>query len=252
MTAQPGDRAAAAARTDPAGAARAARAARGERAAACAALAAGALAALGASSRTWLSITAARPAPLPPVRLAISGRSLSPAAGGLALALLAGALAVLATSGRARQALGAALAALSAALIAVAASAATGVSDEAARRLLGERFSGIGLAGPYPVQARAHPGWSWLCAGGAALCLLGAAAVLVRGGRWAAMAARYGRAEPAQPGAGARRGADGADGAAAADGPAPAGDSRAGAAGSGAADLALWTALDRGDDPTGN
>lgn len=222
--------------------------ARRELAGACAALALGAGAALGALGRTWVAITATRAAPLPPVHVDVTGRSLSPAAGGLALVLLVGAVAVLATSGRARQALGGVLALLSAALVWVAASDATGVSDQQARRVLEERFSGIGLGAGYPVQVHGHPAWSWLCVAAGALCLLGAAAVALRGGRWKAMAARYDR--PAAPTAPDGDGAGGGDADRRPTGPGGAqgdeGERDQGAA----TDLALWNALDRGDDPT--
>lgn len=231
---------------------RAATAARRELGAACAALALGSVTALGALSRTWVEITAPRSAPLPPVHLAVSGRSLSPAAGGLALVLLAGAAAVLATSGRARQALGGVLGLLSAALILVAAADATGVSDAQARRTLDARFSGIGLSGTYPVQVTNHVGWSWLCVVGGVLCLLGSIAVLVRGGRWRAMSARYDRPASSADAAAAAAAPD--EGEPAPGEPAPGEPARRDPASdedaAAAADLALWNALDRGDDPT--
>lgn len=233
----------------PAPPARPSSSARRELAVACGALAIGAGAALGALSRTWVEITAARAAPLPAVHVSVTGRSLSPAAGALALVLLAGAVAVLATAGRARQALGAVLGLLSVALIWVAVSDATGVSDAQARRVLDDRFSGIGLAGSFPVEVSSHVAWSWLCAAGGVLCLAGSIAVLARGGRWRAMAARYDR--PAAPDAGAANDSAGPGGAsrdAAGGADAPRDD----ASGDHAAvtDLSLWNALDRGDDPT--
>ena len=198
----------------------------------------GAAGVLGAVSRTWVAVRALRDPPLPPLSLQVGGRSLSPAVAGLGLVLLAGAVAILATGGRLRQVLGAVLAAAGAGVAAVSVRDALGVSDARARELVLGKASGIGLAGDFPVQVHQQPLWPWLAAAGGTLCALAGLAVVLRGARWRSMGARYEApgATGSGPAGGRRPATD--------DGPEGAADRRA------AEDLALWNALDRGDDPT--
>jgi uncharacterized membrane protein (TIGR02234 family) len=205
--------------------------ARRELGAAFLALALGSAAMLGCVTRTWVHLSAARTPPLAPVSVGVGGRSLTPLIGGLALVLLAGSLAVLATSGRLRQLLGALLAVLSALAIVWSLRDLGDVSAGRARGLIGDRTSGIGLAGDFAVRSTTHPVWPALCALAALVCLLASGIVALRGGRWSAMAARYDAPNGAAP-------------AAAPDSKLDASDRRA------VEDLALWNALDRGDDPT--
>ena len=199
-----------------------------ERGAVCGALVLAAAALLGTLTQPWARVAAPRQAPLGDIAESLGGRSLAPALGGAGLVVLAGAVAVLATSGWARRAVGALLVAAGAGAAVLALRLVGGPGDGRARELIADRTSGVGLGESFPVQVSAHPAWPIAAAAlGLLIAALGAA-VAVRGPGWSGLAARYdGPRAPA---------------AAAAGPPAPDGPS---------SDLALWTALDRGDDPTG-
>ncbi|MCW2602504.1 MAG: hypothetical protein JWN61_639 [Pseudonocardiales bacterium] len=168
----------------------------------------------------------ARGAPLPDLLETIGGRTVAPALGGAALVALAGAVAVLATAGWARRVVGALLAITGLAAAFAAARLIAGPTDGRARELIADRTSGVGIGGDFAVDVSAHTAWPVAAAALGLVIALAGLMVAVRGPGWSAMSARYeapagGGAAPAQP---------------AESGP--------------QSDLALWTALDRGDDPT--
>ncbi|MEU4579377.1 Trp biosynthesis-associated membrane protein [Nonomuraea sp. NPDC023979] len=171
----------------------------------------GCLLVLLAASRPWAA--GVREAGAAAELVAPTGGDLGPALTPLALAGLAGVVAVLATKGAGRRLMGAllALCGLAAGAATWAATGADGVVDWLRERNV--------LAGTAGLTWDDVVVWPVLCGLGAALVLAGGLAVVVRGGRWAGMSARYER----DPGR-APRAADG--------------------------DRALWDALDRGDDPT--
>jgi hypothetical protein len=177
-----------------------------------AAVVVGAVLVVFVASRVWLVDIQARPAPLPPVEIRRTGASLVPALPALALVALAGAGGLLATRGRARLVVGGLL------LLAA----------------VGE----IALLAGHVGQS----GWVVLGLVGAVLCAAGAAATLWRGRTWPAMGSRYERAGAGEETAPAE-GTDG-DG-----GPSAAGQSKGDVAQS-KGDVAMWDAIDRGEDPT--
>lgn len=210
---------------------RAAGRARRERAVVCGALVLGAGALLGVLTQPWAEVAVVRAAPLPNLHETIDGRSLAPALGGAALVALAGAVALLATSGWARRVVGLLLAATGLGAAVAAARLVNGPSDARARELIVDRTSGVGVGRGFPVGVSSHPGWVVAAVALGLIIALAGVAAIVRGSQWSAMSARY-------------EAPSGATG----------GPSRAVRNSTGAqeapSDLALWTALDRGDDPT--
>lgn len=174
------------------------------------ACAAGAALVLFAASRTWAVTVTARPAPLPPLRQAYTGGGQAPWLPAVALVALAGAGALLAVRGVGRVAVGALLVGCGAVL------ALGAVSPLVSGRV------GGGAGGDATLIA----GWPLLAALGAGLVAVAGVWSAVRGRGWPAMGARY-----------ERRAARSAV--------RPAEDPS-----SGTAPVALWDALDRGDDPT--
>ena len=174
--------------------------------------------ALLVSTRHWQTVTTPRPAPLHDDVLRLSGRTVDAAPTALALVALAGVVAVLATRGVARRVVGAVLAAAGVGLIWRAVASASAVSVRHARTLVSERHPTVDVARAVP-HVETHAAWPVLTL----VCgvLVAAAGVLVawRGHRWQVMSARYEAA------------------------PRPAADPAKPAA-------TLWTALDRGEDPT--
>jgi uncharacterized membrane protein (TIGR02234 family) len=184
---------------------------------------AGALA-LSAGGQTWATVTAERPAPLPPVTAVLSGGEAAPLVPATGLVLLAAAVALLAVRGAGRVLVG---------LLMAVAGGVLGWSG--LRALTGgvaasTELPGVGRPpGPVVDVSAAWPVLAMVAG------LLGSAAglyVVLRGRAWPAMGRRY-----------ERPGAEGAEGGAAhAAAPRPETDEdRAQAA---------WRALDRGEDPT--
>ncbi|HVE63011.1 MAG TPA: Trp biosynthesis-associated membrane protein [Mycobacteriales bacterium] len=177
---------------------------------------------LVAAGQPWIRVqarvgapTAARSDAFRAVDLAVVGRDLSPAPAAVGLVALAAAIAIVATRGSGRRLLGLALvgAGVAAALAAAdpaRAPRAAGADTAVVRREIGLLPASAG------VSATAWPGAS--IAGGVLLASGGALAA-ARGGRWSAMSARYRPPSDAAPAAVEP-------------------------------DVALWDALDRGDDPT--
>ncbi|GAB3491629.1 Trp biosynthesis-associated membrane protein [Nocardiopsis coralliicola] len=182
--------------------------------AAVAAAALGAAALIAATGQVWAHGTVEMPGRLAAAPVEAGGADLVPAASGLGWAGLAALAAVFSTRGRARMAVGAAMALLAAGALAAlwtgtrGSRVAAALADEAAS---GRAPSDVEVAWVWPAAAAA----------GAALIALAGLAVSVRGPGWPGMGSRYDR-----HGTAARRPA----------GPADPAD--------------LWKSLDGGDDPT--
>ncbi len=175
------------------------------------------------ASRHWQTVTTARPRPLHPDLLQLSGRTLDAAPTAFALVALAGVVAVLATRGWARRIVGIVVALAAVATLWRVASAAAAVSPARAAALVRDKHPQVDPHSALAAQVSARPGWAVLSLVAAALVLLAGAAIAARGGRWAAMSARYEapRARTEEPDQQRAR-----------------------------ADAALWSALERGEDPT--
>lgn len=220
----------------------------------------------------WARVYYKAPAPLPSGSLSVSGQSLLPAAGALALAAIACLAAVVATRGLARQVAGLVMAALGAWLtvvlggsVNVLAAAGQGGPGGLGGPVPGgnSAISGNSSGGGVPlIGTVSNVGWdgqAWRQAAmsGAVVVIMMGLITIWRGRSWPVMSARFDRsgpqrdvAEPERGGAGPREAAaaprllpppEAADVPAAAIGPAgpPEGDP-----------AALWEALDRGEDLT--
>jgi uncharacterized membrane protein (TIGR02234 family) len=178
----------------------------------------GAGGALLVAMRHWQTITTPRPAPLHDDVLSISGRTVDSAPTALALVALAGVVAVLATRRIARRVVGGVLVLAGAALVWRALASADAVSVSRARALVLGHHATVD-AGAVVPHVTTHAAWPVLTVVCGVLVALSGALVAWRGHRWQVMSARY-EARPAQE----------ADPAKAA--------------------TMLWSALDRGEDPT--
>ena len=176
----------------------------------------GAGAVLLIAPRHWQSVTLER-AGRPPVTLAVTGRTLDGAPTALAVAALAAVVALLATRGLLRRVIGLALAAVGVVVLWRSLAGASAVSAAHARDLVAARHP-ASVDGA--VRIAVHSGWAWASAVAAAAVLAAGLLVTLRGHRWQGMSARY---------------------------EAPAVDDETARA---RADLSMWNALDRGDDPT--
>ncbi|HEY8302090.1 MAG TPA: Trp biosynthesis-associated membrane protein [Jatrophihabitans sp.] len=176
----------------------------------------GAAALLLFATRAWQTVTTVRTRPFADDVLPISGRTVDGAVTALALVALAGVVAVIATNGSARRVIGAlvALAGLIALWRIVAALPAVG----AARAMSLVRDAHPQVAGTPHVTT--HPVWAALSIVAAALVVAAGVLTVVHGARWRGLSARYERRAPDPEQARAR------------------------------ADASLWTALERGEDPT--
>jgi uncharacterized membrane protein (TIGR02234 family) len=180
----------------------------------------GAAAALLISGRTWQTVRAVRPRPLTDQVLEASGRTLQPAIPALALAALAGVVAVLATHGLARRVVGGLVALIGIALAWQAIIGFTVVSPSRALSLQHDAHPGAGLGATQTVHVQLHAEWPALTVLAALFMVAAGAAVAWRGHRFPALSRRY-------------------------EAPAPAGRHTREQT-----DAALWTTLDRGEDPT--
>jgi uncharacterized membrane protein (TIGR02234 family) len=179
----------------------------------------GAAAALLIAIRTWQTITTPRPAPQPADVLHVTGRTIDSASTALALVALAGVVAVLATRGLARRIVGGVIALAGVGLVwrAIASSGAVGAAH--ARSIVADHHKTVTLGTNVVPIVTTHGLWPVLSAICGVLVLVAGGLVAWRGTRWQAMSARY-EAQPA-------REVDPAKAAA-----------------------SLWSALDRGEDPT--
>lgn len=178
----------------------------------------GAGVALLMATRTWQTITTPRPAPLHDDVLSVSGRTVDSAPTALALVALAGVVAVLATRGVLRRAVGAVLVVTGGALVWRAITSFGAVSTQRARALVRDHHATVDAAAVVP-RVETHALWpvvTLIC--GIAVAAAGAF-IAWRGHTWQVMSARY-EAPPSVADDPAKTAAN------------------------------LWTALDRGDDPT--
>jgi uncharacterized membrane protein (TIGR02234 family) len=188
-------------------------------------------AALLISTRHWQSVLTPRPRPFRDDLLQVAGRTVDAAPTALALVALAGVIAVLATKGVPRRVVGVIVALAGIGLVwrSLAGLQALGVSR--ARTLVQDKHPGIQLGSAVP-QVSVHSSWGVLSSLCGVLVLLAGVLIAWRGHRWGAMSAKY---------------------------EAPAGEGQPAARFESAeeaerarlrADASMWSALDRGDDPT--
>jgi uncharacterized membrane protein (TIGR02234 family) len=180
--------------------------------------------ALLAGVRAWQTIVTARGPRLLDDTLSVSGRTVDATPTALALVALAGAVAVIATHGVLRRVIGVVVGLAGAAIVWRAAGGFGAVSVDRARDLVRDKHPSAAstTAVPHITTSAVWPALTLLCG---VVVLAAGALVAVRGGRWSAMSTRYeSPAAQADPDTLARQRAR--------------------------ADAALWSALDRGDDPT--
>jgi uncharacterized membrane protein (TIGR02234 family) len=166
-----------------------------------------------------------RPRPLADDVLAVSGHVLDSAVTALGLVALAGVVAVLASRGAARRMVGGVLALAGALLMWRSVTGLDALSTARARSLVRTRHAAVGSDASVVPRVTVHTQWPVLSLLCGLLVLAAGLLVVVRGSRWAGMSARYEAPSTRAhtPDAEAER-------------------SRA--------DASMWTALDRGDDPT--
>ena len=168
-------------------------------------------------TRDWQSIVLPRPRPLGDEVLRVSGRTVTAAPTAFALVALAGVVAVLASRRTARRAVGVVLVGAGVGVVVSAAGALTRLPASRIRTLAEDRHI-VGFGAPGTWRVTVHAGWASGCIVAGVAIVLAGALVCVRGGGWPAMSARY---------------------------TAPSGDQRQARAQS-----SMWSALERGDDPT--
>ena len=177
--------------------------------------------ALSAAGQTWITLTAVRRPPLPPVVDQVSGGQVAPLVTATGLLLLASAVALVATRGLARVAVG---------LLAACAGAAlgwSGVRTLAGGTALDRSLSTVGGSPGVQLHGRVQAAWPVLAVVAGVLAVAVGVLVVLRSRSWPAMGRRYERPGPAGDAAAPARPATSEDRAAAA-----------------------WRALDRGEDPT--
>jgi uncharacterized membrane protein (TIGR02234 family) len=167
--------------------------------------------------RTWQRVTVSRDPPLPAALVDLSGRDLQAVVAAVALIALAGVVAIAATRGLGRRLVGVALAVSGAVICWRSAVALSAIGAAQARASVP---SGVGIDRSSQPRIAIVAQWPLLTVACGVLIALAGVLTVVFAPRWSAMATRY-----EAPTAAARR-----------DGP--------------ATDIALWTALDRGEDPT--
>ncbi|HZY77282.1 MAG TPA: TIGR02234 family membrane protein [Jatrophihabitantaceae bacterium] len=191
----------------------------------------GAGAALLISTRHWQSVLTPRPRPFSDDLLQVAGRTVDAAPTALALVALAGVIAVLATKSWPRRVVGVVVALAGVGLIWRSLTGLRALSVSRARALVQDKHPGIQLGSAVP-QVSVHSGWAVLSCVCGVVVLLAGVLVASRGHRWGGMSAKYDA--PVDDGTAADR-QDSAEDA-----------ERARLR----ADASLWSALDRGDDPT--
>lgn len=179
----------------------------------------GAVGAILVSLQTWQVLTVHAPRPHPDVTQHVTGRAVDAAPLAFALVALAGVVAVLATRGIVRRGVGVVIAAVGAGLIWRAVASAGAVSAARARSLIGAQHREVTLSAGTSPSIVTHVAWPVLTVVCGVLVVAGGTLAAVRGHDWRAMSARY-ESDPT-------RAAD---------------PQRAAAS--------MWTALDRGEDPT--
>lgn len=174
--------------------------------------------ALLCSTRAWQTVTTTPVDQLRPDVLQVSGRTVDSAPTALALVALAGVVAVLATRGALRRVVGALIALAGVGLVWRALTSAGRLSAHRARTLVAEQHRTVDLTGVTP-HVTTHGAWAALTAVCGVLVAVAGALVAWRGHRWQVMSARYEAPVDRQQDAVRAAGA-------------------------------LWSALDRGEDPT--
>jgi uncharacterized membrane protein (TIGR02234 family) len=185
--------------------------------------------------RDWQRVVVTRHAPLTDAVVHLSGRDLEAAISGLGFVALAGVVALAATRGIGRRLVGAALAISGGVIIWLTVLAMTPVSTAEARDSVP---SGVGVDSTSRAHATVTAGWPIVTLVSGLLIVLAGVLTVFFARHWMEMAARYDAPTPAAREAGRSETANGDGGTGGADGP------------NTVADLALWSALDRGDDPT--
>jgi uncharacterized membrane protein (TIGR02234 family) len=179
----------------------------------------GAAGALLVATRSWQTVTTPRPRPFRDDVLQLSGRTVDAAPTALALVALAGVIAVIATRGWARRLVGAVVAVAGVLLVWRSLDGLSAVSQERARAFVADKHSAVELGSVARIAV--HGAWAWL----SAVCgvvIVGAGLLTVwRGQKWRAMGAKYERAAAVDDEQARQR-----------------------------ANASLWTALERGEDPT--
>lgn len=193
----------------------------------------GAGAALLLAAQTWQRLTAAREGPFATVQVSMTGRDVDPAGTALALVALAGVVALLATKGRWRRLVGMVVALAGGFMIVRALLSIGAVSAGRAQSFIAERRQTVSTPADTRVTIETVTAWPVLSALCGLLVLVAGGLVAVRGGRWQGMSARYERERPPAPVTDAVT-----------DTPEDAAERE------GKAAATMWTALDRGDDPT--
>jgi uncharacterized membrane protein (TIGR02234 family) len=179
----------------------------------------GAAGALLVALRTWQVVRTPRARPLPDDLLNLSGRTVDSASTALALVALAGVVAVLATRGLPRRIVGAVLALAGVGLVWRSLASGGAVSSSRARSLVEEHHKTVTVDAGVVPHVAVHEIWPVLSLICGVLVVAAGALIAARGHRWQGMSARY-EAQPARE-----------------DNPTKAA-------------AALWSALDRGEDPT--
>ena len=167
--------------------------------------------------RTWQRVIVTRQPPLADAVVHLSGRNLYAAISALAIIGLAGVVAIAATRGIGRRLVGAALLVTGGFLAWLAVNGLDAVSAARARDSVP---SGVGVDSSSVPHITVLPAWPVFTVAGGLLVALAGLLTLVLAGSWSAMSARY-----EAPTAAAKRELP-------------------------ATDIAMWSALDRGDDPT--
>lgn len=180
-------------------------------------------AALAMGTRTWQTVTTVRPRPFRPDVLPVTGRLLDAAPTACALVALAGAVAVVATRGWARRAVGVVVAVAGAVLAERSLAAASAVGVGRARDLVRARHPLVSLSASARPHVAASLLWPALSAVAGVLLVVAGVAVAVRGARWSELSSRYDAPGPHGSEDGTERAR---------------------------ADASLWSALERGEDPT--
>jgi uncharacterized membrane protein (TIGR02234 family) len=179
------------------------------------------------ASRTWQTVITPRPRPLADDVLQLTGRTIDDAGTALSLVALAGVVAVLATRGLGRRVIGAVLALAGAALVWRALLGLDAVSAARARSLVRSKHTGVAIDSAVAPHVTVHPQWAIVTVLCGVVIVTAGVLIALRGPTWAAMSARY-----EAPGTEAPLSEVDAE------------NLRTRASAS------LWTALDRGDDPT--
>lgn len=169
------------------------------------------------SDRSWQTVFTPQPSRVDVLDL--TGRNVDSAPTALALVALAGVVAVLATKGVVRRGVGVIVAVAGAGIVWRAVSASSSVGAERARSLVADGHRTVSVADVVP-RVVTHPVWPVLTVLAAVAVLAAGVLITWRGHRWRVMSARY-EAPVADPVQDQTRAA-----------------------------TALWTAMDRGEDPT--